>query len=200
VLNEACTQAKMWECKLPGVRMSVNVSPRQFGHGDLLELVERALAMSQLSPSKLELEITEGALMTYGALPTLQAVRKLGVGIAIDDFGTGYSSLGYVRNFHADRLKLDMSFVRGIGVSREDEAITRAILALGRTLQFEVVAEGVETAEQLTFLALENCSTIQGYYFAHPMTASVAEAFIEQYNMGERVGEEAGLPVLQDAR
>lgn len=185
VLNEACAQAKRWEHRLPGVRMSVNVSPRQFGRGDLLEVLERALSASQLSASQLELEITEGALMAYGALPTLQALRALGVGIAIDDFGTGYSSLGYVRNFHADRLKLDMSFVRGIGVSREDEAITRAILALGRTLQFEVVAEGVETAEQLAFLAIENCSTIQGYYFARPMTAAMTEVFIDQYNRGE---------------
>ncbi len=197
VLKEACEQAKRWEQRLPGVRMSVNVSPRQFGHGDLPEVVERVLTESRLCPSKLELEITEGALMTYGALPMLQAVRALGVGIAIDDFGTGYSSLGYVRNFHADRLKLDMSFVRGIGISREDEAITRAILALGRTLEFEVVAEGVETAEQLAFLAHENCSTIQGYYFSPPMPAAATEAFIVQYNRREAVMDESRVVALQ---
>ena len=120
--------------------------------------------------------------MAYGAVDVLHKLRNLGVSIAIDDFGTGYSSLAYLRNFRADRLKLDMSFVRGIGVNREDEAITRAVLALGHTLGFEVVAEGVETADQLGFLNVHGCAVIQGHYFAKPMPAAMTESFIARYN------------------
>jgi diguanylate cyclase (GGDEF)-like protein/PAS domain S-box-containing protein len=182
VLREACKQAKKWETVLPGVRMSVNVSPKQFARGDLPRLIRDALSSVQLESTSLELEITEGALMGYGALDVLNSIRAIGVGIAIDDFGTGYSSLAYIRNFRADRLKLDMSFVRGIGVSREDEAITRAILSLGHTLDFEVVAEGVESAHQLAFLKRYGCDVVQGYIFAKPMDAETTTAFIAVRN------------------
>jgi diguanylate cyclase (GGDEF)-like protein/PAS domain S-box-containing protein len=182
VLREACKQAKDWETVLPGVRMSINVSPKQFARGDLPRLIKDVLSGAQLASSSLELEITEGALMGYGALDVLNSIRALGVGIAIDDFGTGYSSLAYIRNFRADRLKLDMSFVRGIGVSREDEAITRAILSLGHTLDFEVVAEGVESARQLAFLKRYGCDVVQGYIFAKPMDAETTTAFIAVRN------------------
>jgi diguanylate cyclase (GGDEF)-like protein/PAS domain S-box-containing protein len=187
VLNKACEQAKAWEATLPNLRVSVNVSPKQFGRGDLRETVERALARWDINPLLLELEITEGALMAYGAMDVLNGLRDMGVSIAIDDFGTGYSSLAYIRNFRADRLKLDSSFVSGIGVNREDEAITRAILALGRTLDFEVVAEGVETFEQLEFLKRYGCSVIQGYYFAEAMTADRSRRFIAEFNNGNAI-------------
>jgi diguanylate cyclase (GGDEF)-like protein/PAS domain S-box-containing protein len=182
VLREACRQAKTWEALFPGVRMSVNVSPKQFGRGNLPEIVADALSSVQLNSAALELEITEGALMGYGALEVLNSIRETGVAIAIDDFGTGYSSLAYIRNFRADRLKLDMSFVRGIGVSREDEAITRAILSLGHTLDFEVVAEGVESAHQLAFLKNHGCDVVQGYIYARPMDAEAARSYIAARN------------------
>jgi len=171
VLHTACAQAKLWEDTLPGVRMSINVSPRQLARRDFHRTVRDALDKARLSPERLEIEITERALVAQGALPTLRALSEIGVAIAIDDFGSGYSSLSYLRSFHADRLKIDMSFVHGIGKSREDEAIIKAILALAHSLQFEVVAEGVETADQLNFLIGANCDAIQGYIFAPPVSA-----------------------------
>ncbi|WP_206996497.1 sensor domain-containing protein [Trinickia mobilis] len=184
VMQQACYQAQAWQSTLPALRMSVNISPRQFARGDILRVIERALTRADLSPSLLEVEITEGALMAYGSIEMLRAIRATGVDIAIDDFGTGYSSLSYIRTFHADRLKLDMSFVRGIGAHREDEVITRAILSLGRALGFKVVAEGVETDEQLAFLRRHGCSFVQGYRFARPMLAAQAHAFILNFNEG----------------
>jgi EAL domain-containing protein (putative c-di-GMP-specific phosphodiesterase class I) len=158
--------------------MSVNVSPRQLARGDFLDVVRRALALAELPANRLELEITEGALVVPGALPTLRALNRIGVSIAIDDFGTGYSSLSYLRTFHADRLKIDMSFVRGIGVSPADEAIIRAVLALARSLKFDVVAEGVERAEQLTYLIEGGCQVVQGYHFSEPIPAAKVPAFV----------------------
>jgi diguanylate cyclase (GGDEF)-like protein/PAS domain S-box-containing protein len=184
VMQQACFQAQVWQETLPGLRMSVNLSPRQFARGDILRVVQRTLTRAGLSPRLLELEITEGALMTLGALDILRALRGMDVDLAIDDFGTGYSSLSYIRNFHANRLKLDMSFVSGIGRHREDEVITRAILSLGRALGFKVVAEGVETETQLAFLRRHGCSVVQGYHFARPMRAADAHAFIRQFNEG----------------
>ncbi|MGN6085709.1 sensor domain-containing protein [Trinickia sp.] len=184
VMQQACFQAQIWQQTLPGLRMSVNLSPRQFARGDILRVVQRALMRARLSPRLLELEITEGALMTVGALDVLRALRAMDIDLAIDDFGTGYSSLSYIRNFHAERLKLDMSFVSGIGRHREDEVITRAILSLGRALGFKVVAEGVETETQLAFLRRHGCSVVQGYRFARPMPAADAHAFIRHFNEG----------------
>ncbi|MGN6317430.1 sensor domain-containing protein [Trinickia sp.] len=184
VMQQACFQAQVWQETLPGLRMSVNLSPRQFARGDILRVVQRALTRARLSPRLLELEITEGALMSLGALDVLRALRAMDIDLAIDDFGTGYSSLSYIRNFHADRLKLDMSFVSGIGRHREDEVITRAILSLGRALGFKVVAEGVETDTQLAFLRRHGCGVVQGYRFARAMPAADAHAFIRHFNEG----------------
>ncbi|MBB5460851.1 bifunctional diguanylate cyclase/phosphodiesterase [Paraburkholderia sp. Cpub6] len=177
VLQTACAQAKRWEEVLPELRMSVNVSPSQLTSSDFGAVVRRALAASQLAADRLELEITEGGLVAPGALPTLRALHDIGVSIAIDDFGAGYSSLAYLRSFHADRLKIDMSFIRGIGSSLADETIIGAIIALARNLRFEVVAEGVERAEQLAFLAKAGCEIVQGYYFAAPQPAANIPAY-----------------------
>jgi diguanylate cyclase (GGDEF)-like protein/PAS domain S-box-containing protein len=177
VLRTACAQAKRWERELPGLRMSVNVSPRQLARPDFCDTVCRELAASELAPHRIELEITEGALVAPGALPTLRALNDIGVSIAIDDFGIGYSSLSYLRTFHADRLKIDMSFVRGIGASRADEAIIRAILALAQSLDFQIVAEGVERDDQLAFLIAHGCSLVQGYFFAPGLPAAQIPAF-----------------------
>ena len=181
VLRTACAQAKRWESMLPNMRMSVNVSPRQLAPGNFFEVVKRALSSTGLAAGRLELEITEGALVAPGALPALRELNQIGVSTAIDDFGTGYSSLSYLRTFHADRLKIDMSFVRGIGVSRADEAIIRAVLALARSLGFEVVAEGVEGAEQLAFLMEGGCEVVQGYHFSPPLKAEQMPAFVASF-------------------
>ena len=187
VMQQACFQAQAWQASLPGLRMSVNLSPRQFARGDILRVIQRALTRAQISPRLIEVEITEGALMHPGSIEILRALRAMDIDIAIDDFGTGYSSLSYIRNFHAERLKLDMSFVRGIGIHREDEVITRAILSLGRALGFQVVAEGVENDTQLAFLRRHGCNVVQGYRYARPMTAADVHTFIENFNQGEAV-------------
>ena len=184
VLQTACAQAKRWERILPELRMSVNVSPSQLASGDFGTVVRRALAASQLAANRLELEITEGGLVAPGALPTLRALHDIGVCIAIDDFGAGYSSLSYLRSFHADRLKIDMSFIRGIGSSLADETIIHAILALARNLRFEVVAEGVERAEQLAFLVEAGCEIVQGFYFAAPLAAADIPAYAASLTAG----------------
>ena len=178
VLEQACVQARSWQQEMPGLRMSVNVSPLQIARGDFQQVVRRALAGAGLPPRLLELEITESVLVAPGATEVLNHLRELGVGIAIDDFGAGYSSLSYLRTFHADRLKIDMSFVRGISHNREDEAIITAILAMGRSLGLSVVAEGVETATQLAFLVDLGCDFVQGYYFAKPMPARQAMTYM----------------------
>ena len=151
VLTRACADATPWMGALPGGRISVTSRLANSCLGDFCATVRDALRNSGLVAHQLELEITEGALVVPGALPALKTLSKMGVSIAIDDFGKGYSSLSYLRTFHADRLKIDMSFVRGIGRSATDEAIVRAVLALAQSLGFEVVAEGVETADQLSF-------------------------------------------------
>ncbi|PTB22630.1 hypothetical protein C9I57_02350 [Trinickia symbiotica] len=187
VVQQACFQAQTWQESLPGLRMSVNLSPRQLARGDIVCIIQRALARAQLAPQLLEVEITEGALLNAGSVELLEALRAMNVDIAIDDFGTGYSSLSRLRRFRAERLKLDMSFVRGIGVHREDEVITRAILSLGHALGFSVVAEGVETDLQLAFLRRHGCDVVQGYRFARPMPAVDAHTFIRHFNAGSLV-------------
>jgi EAL domain-containing protein (putative c-di-GMP-specific phosphodiesterase class I) len=185
VLERACVQARLWQRVLPELRMSVNVSPLQIARGDFRQVVRRALAIADLPPRSLELEITESVLVAPGATEVLKDLRELGVAIAIDDFGAGYSSLSYLRTFHADRLKIDMSFVRGISVNRKDEAIITAILAMGRSLGLSVVAEGVETTAQLTFLVDRACDFVQGYYFAKPMPATDAMAYMTRFKASQ---------------
>jgi diguanylate cyclase (GGDEF)-like protein/PAS domain S-box-containing protein len=174
VFEQVCLQTKAWARQCPGVVVSVNVSPVQFERSDLPAMVSAVLQRSGVSARNIELEITEGVLMAPRSLAALRTLRGMGLSIAIDDFGSGYSSLGYVRSFMADRLKLDRSFVKGIGHSRVDEVIVKTVLAMGRTLGMRVVAEGVETSRQLAYLAENGCDEIQGYYFAAPMDASDA--------------------------
>ena len=170
VLRMACAQMVAW----PQLRLSVNLSPVQFRHGDLVGLVGSALAESGLEPARLELEITEGVLLsdTVGALDTLISLRELGVRIAMDDFGTGYSSLGYLQKFTFDTIKIDRSFVGAIERRTEAEAIVRAVVGLGHSLGIRTCAEGVETAAQFAFLEGEGCDEVQGYYFSRPVAAA----------------------------
>ncbi len=167
ILRTACREAASWPKPL---RVAVNLSPVQFQRGDLAKLVHEILLETGLSPSRLELEITEGVLIGdfSGAVATLRRLKNLGVRIAMDDFGTGYSSLSYLQSFPFDKIKIDQAFVANLGHSQQAVTIIRAVIALGRGLDLPVVAEGVETEEQRQFLAAEQCSEIQGYYVGRP--------------------------------
>jgi diguanylate cyclase (GGDEF)-like protein/PAS domain S-box-containing protein len=174
VLETACRQNVAWQqAGLPPTRISVNISPRQFAEDDLLQCIEHALARSGLAPQWLELEITEGMVMhdTERAAQVLGRIRQLGVRVSIDDFGTGYSSLAQIKRFPISTLKIDRSFVRDLAHDGADRAITEAIIAMGRALGLEVVAEGVETAEQLAFLREHRCDEMQGYLLSRPVPA-----------------------------
>jgi diguanylate cyclase (GGDEF)-like protein/PAS domain S-box-containing protein len=172
VLREACRQNKAWQdAGLPPARVSVNLSARQFHQHDIAKLVTEVLAETGLEPQYLELELTESTIMRNAeeAVSMLNALHALGIGLAIDDFGTGYSSLSYLKRFPVDRLKIDRSFVSDIGTSGDDEAITSAIIALAHSLKLQVIAEGVETLEQLDFLKERACDEMQGFFFSRPM-------------------------------
>jgi len=175
VLREACQEAARWNLDpARPIRVSVNVSPLQFEHGDLMGQVREALRDSGLPPGLLELEVTEGALMRTPELAarTLAGLREMGVRVAIDDFGTGYSSLGYLKRFRVDRLKIDREFVREIGHDTETEAITLAVIAVAKALNFELIAEGVETSGHRDFLLQNGCTHAQGFLYSHAVSAS----------------------------
>jgi len=172
VLNTACLQARLWQEKYAAdLRMSVNFSARQFNHEGLVAMVDDCLQRSRLPAHTLELEITETVIMqdkkrVGGAFEALQG---LGVRFAIDDFGTGYSSLSYLKRFPIDTLKIDRSFVHDVTTDSDDAAIVKAIIAMAKSLNLEVVAEGVETPAQLDFLRSEACAVVQGHLFYEAM-------------------------------
>ncbi|WP_275096049.1 putative bifunctional diguanylate cyclase/phosphodiesterase [Sedimenticola hydrogenitrophicus] len=173
VLRQACRLHRQWrEAGFDGPRISINVSAIQFNDRDLLDKVRRALEEEQMPAGKLELEITENMVMRDppGAAEILKALHTLGVRTAIDDFGTGYSSLAYLKRFPVDVLKIDQTFVADLGRDLGDEAIVEASISLARKLGLEIVAEGVETLEQLEFLRACDCDLVQGYYLSKPVT------------------------------
>jgi diguanylate cyclase (GGDEF)-like protein/PAS domain S-box-containing protein len=171
ILRTACQEAASWPRPL---HIAINLSPVQFQHGDLPRLVHQVLLETGLAPWRLELEITEGVLIGdfTRAVAVLRRLKGLGVRIAMDDFGTGYSSLSYLQSFPFDKIKIDQTFVANLGHSQQAATIIRAVIALGRGLNLPVVAEGVETEEQLQFLASENCNEIQGYLVGRPQPIS----------------------------
>jgi EAL domain-containing protein (putative c-di-GMP-specific phosphodiesterase class I) len=174
VLNEACRQASAWRGEgLLLETIAVNLSPIQFMQQDIVQLVARALASSGLPAHCLELEITEGALMRHidQAENTLKALKALGVRISVDDFGTGYSSLAYLRRFALDKLKIDKSFMAGVPANSSDCQLVHTIIAMARSMQLTVLAEGVETPEQQSWLLAEGCDQCQGYLLGRPMAA-----------------------------
>ncbi len=178
LLGQACRQAAQWAAtEHVALRMAVNLSPRQFQQSDLVELVGAALAASGLPAGQLELELTETAIIAdpAGAAATLRAISALGVSIALDDFGTGYSSLALLRELPIDRLKIDRSFVANLSEDTDCAAIARAVIELAASLGLGVVAEGVETVEQLAFLRACGCPEIQGYLFGRPLPAESFE-------------------------
>jgi len=174
VLREACRQVKEWEGSgLQVVPVSVNISSLEFRSGDFVESLSAILKGTRLDPNYVELELTETVLMrrVESANAVLRALKCTGVRLAVDDFGTGYSSLSYLKRFPIDTLKIDQSFVRDISTDPDDAAIVTAIITMARSLKKRVVAEGVETEEQLRFLQAHGCEEAQGYYFSEPLNA-----------------------------
>jgi EAL domain-containing protein (putative c-di-GMP-specific phosphodiesterase class I) len=174
VINTACAQNKAWQDQgLPALPVSVNLSARQFNDEGLLRDVAQALKDSALSPKLLELEITESMVMYNPdkAVKLLTELRAMGISIAIDDFGIGYSSLSQLKRFPINTIKIDQSFIKELICNKEDAAITAAIIGLGRTLDLNVIAEGVETDAQVGFLQDHHCNEMQGYYFSRPIPA-----------------------------
>ena len=174
VLHTACAQMQCWlDAGFSLKRMAVNLSSIQFQKGDIVETVKSALKESRLSAQRLELEITEGLVMqeTERTIDLLNKLKDIGVTMAIDDFGTGYSSLAYLKQLPVEKLKIDRSFVRDIPDDPNDEAITRAVIVLGQSLQLEVIAEGIETEAQQEFLKSLGCNEGQGYLYSHPLPA-----------------------------
>jgi diguanylate cyclase (GGDEF)-like protein/PAS domain S-box-containing protein len=174
VLREACQQAQAWQDGgLRPIPVAVNVSAVEFRNAGFLEGVRRILGQTRLEPRYLELEVTESVLLGHGksTISLLLGLKTLGVRLALDDFGTGYSNLSYLKEFPIDALKVDESFVRGITEDLNGAAIVRAVITMGKSLNRRVIAEGIETAEQLAFLQAQHCGEGQGFYFNRPLAA-----------------------------
>ena len=187
VLRKACEEAATWP---DDIGVSVNLSPLQFGSPSLVSNIVNTLAATGLAPGRLELEITESALLGAEGrnVKVLEAIRGLGVRVSIDDFGTGYSSLAYLSNFRFDKIKIDKRFVQGLAAGDSDAAIVRSIILLGQNIGIGTTAEGIETEDQLIQITSEGCTTGQGYLFSRPLTAQDAQHFI----VGRREFEKAG--------
>lgn len=182
IIEETCQQIKKWqELGIPPIRVSINISSRQFREKKLAQDIKRILDNTQIDPSMLALELTESLVMddAVSSSTSLSLFREMGIQVHVDDFGTGYSSLSYLKLFPIDVLKIDRSFIRDISTDPNDAIISAAIIGLAHNLGMEVVAEGVETKEQLEFLREKNCDIVQGFYFAKPMPA---DGFVQWFN------------------
>ncbi|MDA8156516.1 MAG: EAL domain-containing protein [Actinomycetota bacterium] len=181
-LINACNQSKRWQDDgLPPLRLAINVTAGQFFQRTLISTVRDALDQSGLSPESLELELTEQTIIhdAEEAIKMMKALKDMGVYLSIDDFGTGYSSLSYLKRFPLDKLKVDISFTRDIGVDTNSASITQAIIALAHSLNLKAIAEGVENKAQLDFLLEHGCDEIQGYYFSTPLPADSFRALVK---------------------
>jgi len=183
VLNAVCVQVRDWQQR--GVftpRVAINVSARQFRAPHFLDSVAEIIAESGISAEQLELELTESILMDpeSGQVQGMYRLRALGVHFSIDDFGTGYSSLSYLKHFPIGMLKIDQSFVRGVPDRVNDAGIATAIIAMARSLDLDVIAEGVETPEQLEFLRAAQCPRVQGYLFSRPLPPDEIEPHLRR--------------------
>jgi EAL domain-containing protein (putative c-di-GMP-specific phosphodiesterase class I) len=180
VTREACRQAKIWSESFPDLLpVSINLSPKEFSDNTLLEEIQNVLTETGLAPCHLEIELTESTVMDYQDqenMSTLSQIQALGVRLSIDDFGTGYSSLSYLKNMPFNAIKIDRSFVEDITRDSNDEAIILAIISIAQNLNLEIIAEGVETKEQLEFLRTHGSEKIQGYLFSKPLPPEELEA------------------------
>jgi EAL domain-containing protein (putative c-di-GMP-specific phosphodiesterase class I) len=189
VIREACRQARAWQDQgLTPTRVAVNLSAFQFRNGTLPGTIREALAEHRLDPAYLEVEITESALMSdpEESVSILRKLSEMGVQVSVDDFGTGYSSMSYLQRFPIDKLKIDRTFISDVTSSNDDASIVSAIVSLGHTLKLKVIAEGVETPEQLEFLQMLGCDQYQGFHYSKPMPA---EEFAELIRRGGHVQE-----------
>jgi diguanylate cyclase len=201
VLREACRQVRAWQdARLPLIPIAVNVSAVEFRDKKFLEGVCEILTETGLDACYLEFEVTEGVLMedTVATARVLQKLKIMGIHLAVDDFGTGYSSLSYLRQFPIDALKIDRSFVRQITTYPDGASIVSAAINMGWSLKHRVIAEGVETREQLAFLQAQHCAEGQGYLFGRPMSASAFARLLQtglQETLSFRPGRVASLAV-----
>ena len=185
VLRSACLQNRTWQQEgLPPLRVSVNLSVRQFKQENLIEMIDLVLEETGLDAAYLELEVTESLLVTNveQAIATLQQLKNRGIALSLDDFGTGYSSLSYLQRFPINTLKIDRSFVTNVSSSTDAAAIARAIIALAHSLQLKITAEGVETQAQLDYLRAYGCHEIQGYYYSKPLSAYKLAHFLAAFD------------------
>lgn len=181
VLDEVCRQIKSWHEKgLPWIRIAVNIATQQLKQVNFASAVEEILTKYQIPPQYLELEITENVVITHiDIIQMINQLKRIGVNIVLDDFGTGNSSLNYLKQIHIDRLKIDKSFIQNISTSRSDEVIIEAIIAMSRSFNFKVVAEGVETKKQLNYLKKQQCDEVQGFLFSKPITPKELEKYLK---------------------
>lgn len=182
VLRTACKQIKEWQnLGLPHVRVAVNITTKQLRLFNIIDQIKDILEETDLEPQYLELELTENIIINnVDVIRTIQDLKKIGVQIVLDDFGTGYSSLSYLRDLPVDRLKIDQSYVQNIAANRGDDVIIQAIIAMANNLNMQVLAEGVETQNQLEFLRSQNCSEVQGFYFSKPISAGECEHLLRK--------------------
>ena len=191
VLREVCRQGRQWlDAGLPPLNLAVNLSPHQLRHSDMGATLAQILDETGFPPERLELELTESALMERGleSARILDELRALGVRMALDDFGTGYSSLAYLKRFPLDVLKIDKSFIDDIPFHQDDMDIASAIIAMGHILRLKVTAEGVETVEQFEFLQAQGCDSYQGYFNSHPMPAEAFAALLQRGSLAGSAG------------
>jgi len=184
IFESACKQLKIWhDMGFSGLEMSINISGRQFHSKNFVEKIENIIKENNCSSEMIEIEITESVLMEnqHNSMPALEALDDIGFKIAIDDFGTGYSSLSYLRHFRIDTLKVDQSFVRDVNEDPDDAAITSAIIAMAHSLNLRVIAEGVETYQQLEFLKQRQCEYVQGYLFSRPLPVDEFTKLLKKY-------------------
>ncbi|SFU96935.1 putative bifunctional diguanylate cyclase/phosphodiesterase [Pseudoduganella namucuonensis] len=183
VLRQACQQLRLWhDAGHVAMRIAVNLSPRQFYQANFLASIKAILEETGLSPTMLDLEITEGVLLQRSEdnIATLKELGNMGIQLSVDDFGTGYSSLGYLQRFPVHALKIDQSFVRGIGSSPGDTALVTAIIAMAQSLHLKVLAEGVESLEQVHFLKAHGCLAAQGYYYSRAVAADILAGLLHE--------------------
>jgi EAL domain-containing protein (putative c-di-GMP-specific phosphodiesterase class I) len=183
VLNEACRQGKIWLDQGLEISIAVNLSATQLYHSNIAKTIDDILQLTGFPAKNLELELTESILMRRESesIKTLYQIKNLGITLAVDDFGAGYSSLAYLRRFPLDVLKIDRSFIADLEDDKDDRAITATIIAIGRTLNLQVIAEGVETDSQLAFLASHGCHMYQGFFASPALEPALFETFIAEY-------------------